>query len=407
MSDVDVKKRRSLNHYAFYPVTVPPFFLEEEFEKCKTKNSNLLSNESIYENANVDSYKDTILNSRDTNQHWGRFVTNIGSNVAYTNNQRSSVVYTDSEGSSSNGTYSNDKQQEVDSEQAEIQCIKEDILADIDAEWGGSERLNALFNQPIIDHYDFKTTKDRKEWSEYISKVKVFYYSNITDLNNSHKSVNNQKNQQDKHHSDWLEELNVEKERWRRLKGSQYQKWKPLLVELLLDSQYVPLSFRIIIIVLCLISLGISVSIYLNSNAIMLMVNEPLQQQASTYMAIVVSSVAVVYSTYIAHDEFTGKPLGLRNPLIKLRLIMLDLLFIIFSSANLALAFNTLFDPNWVCMDDDNGDLQHHYPHVSYICRKQRTLSAFLFFMMFTWVVTFAIAIVRVVEKVSSFSPRF
>lgn len=121
-------------------------------------------------------------------------------------------------------------------------------------------------------------------------------------------------------------------------------------------------------------------------------------------MAICVNSIAVLYLVYIGYDEFSGKPLGLRNPLSKLRLILLDLLFIIFSSANLSLTFNTLYDSQWVCTTEEASNRQ--LPRIDYICRKQRALAAFLFMVLFMWVTTFTISIVRVVEKVSSSSPR-
>ena len=99
--------------------------------------------------------------------------------------------------------------------------------------------------------------------------------------------------------------------------------------------------------------------------------------------------------------------MGLRDPLGKLRLILLDLLFIIFSSANLALAFNTLFDKRWVCRHDGGPTARAGEDlTISYICRKQRALSSFLFVMVVLWVITFTISLVRVVEKVSSASPR-
>jgi hypothetical protein len=66
-------------------------------------------------------------------------------------------------------------------------------------------------------------------------------------------------------------------------------------------------------------------------------------------MAIVVDVVAIPYILYITWDEYTGKPLGLRSPKAKIRLVLLDLFFIIFESANLALAFAALTDNNGSC----------------------------------------------------------
>ena len=115
-------------------------------------------------------------------------------------------------------------------------------------------------------------------------------------------------------------------------------------------------------------------------------------------MAICVQSIAMVYLIYITWDEFNAKPLGIRNPLAKIRLILLDLLFIIFSSANLSLSFNTLYDGRWVCQIDEYS----MYPKVESICDKQRALAAFLFLVLVMWVSTFTVSILRVIEKVSS-----
>ena len=46
------------------------------------------------------------------------------------------------------------------------------------------------------------------------------------------------------------------------------------------------------------------------------------------------------------------------------------------------------------------------YKRQGYICDKQRALAAFLFLVLVTWVVTFSISILRVVERVSSGAPR-
>lgn len=62
----------------------------------------------------------------------------------------------------------------------------------------------------------------------------------------------------------------------------------------------------------------------------------------STNMAIVVDAVALVYLLYITYDEYSGKPLGLRPAKAKMRLIFLDLFFIVFDSANLSLAFEAI-----------------------------------------------------------------
>ena len=168
---------------------------------------------------------------------------------------------------------------------------------------------------------------------------------------------------------------------------------------------------RFIIVVLCTIALSLSARIYVNSKAHYFGrdLNEPitselkkytLGQKPSTIMAIVINSISIVFEVFVAVNEFKGEPLGLRNPLGKLRLLLLDLFFIIFFSANLSIAFGSMLDNDWVCVGGYPSNKSS--PKVNYICRKQRTLSSFLFLILCAWVITFTISITRVVNRVSS-----
>ena len=106
---------------------------------------------------------------------------------------------------------------------------------------------------------------------------------------------------------------------------------------------------------------------------------ERLSQTASTDMAIIVDVVAMIYLLYITYDEYTGKPLGLRSAKAKMRLIFLDLFFIVFDSANLSLAFEAI----------DYGDC------VEQICSWQKALASVLLIALIAWLLTFAISVLR------------
>lgn len=176
------------------------------------------------------------------------------------------------------------------------------------------------------------------------------------------------------------------------------QSWKPKFYVILLNDPYVPLTFRTIMFCLSCVALSLSASVFVHSKN-----NTPfsIPQQPSTIMAIVVQSLALVYIVYITYDEYSGKPLGLRDASSKIRLIMLDLLFIIFSSANTALAFNTMCDKRWVCRTDhDLGDPDPQ-PYNYAMCSRQKGLVAFLLVILFSWVSTFSISIFRLVERVA------
>ena len=98
----------------------------------------------------------------------------------------------------------------------------------------------------------------------------------------------------------------------------------------------------------------------------------------STNMAIVVDAVALVYLLYITYDEYSGKPLGLRPAKAKMRLIFLDLFFIVFDSANLSLAFEAI---------EGNCDL--------HVCSLQKALASVLLIALIAWLLTFSISVMR------------
>lgn len=144
----------------------------------------------------------------------------------------------------------------------------------------------------------------------------------------------------------------------------------------------VPLIFRITVLTTSTLALGLSASIYHLTHY------SSFPQTPSTIMAIVVDVVAIPYIGYITWDEYTGKPLGLRSPKAKMRLVLLDLIFIVFESANLALALAYLVDANGACGVGENGN---DYG----ICSRQQTLSAFLFIALVAWISTFSVSILR------------
>ena len=98
----------------------------------------------------------------------------------------------------------------------------------------------------------------------------------------------------------------------------------------------------------------------------------------STNMAIVVDAVALVYLLYITYDEYSGKPLGLRPAKAKMRLIFLDLFFIVFDSANLSLAFEAI-----------QGDCDFR------VCTRQKALASVLLIALIAWLLTFSISVMR------------
>ncbi|KAH0558489.1 hypothetical protein GP486_004853 [Trichoglossum hirsutum] len=155
----------------------------------------------------------------------------------------------------------------------------------------------------------------------------------------------------------------------------------------LLRNPIIPLVFRLIIWFFSLVALALGGSIFHISQM------EGLSQRPSTLMAIVVDIIALVYILYITYDEYTGKPLGLRSPKAKMRLILLDLFFIVFDSANLSLAFDALSDVRWSCKDDD--ELGGATPSNGPLCVQQRALSSVLLVALVAWIMTFSVSVLR------------
>ncbi|KAI6245031.1 Regulator of phospholipase D SRF1 [Erysiphe necator] len=156
---------------------------------------------------------------------------------------------------------------------------------------------------------------------------------------------------------------------------------------ILIMHPLVPLLFRLIVLSTSIIALGIATSVHYLS------VKYNYEQTPSSTMAIGVDVVALPYILYITWDEYTGKPLGLRAPGAKIRLVLLDLFFIIFESANLSLAFGALTDDNGSCENSVYG-----YNYI--ICNRVKALCGILMLALYAWSLTFAISIFRLVQRV-------
>lgn len=160
-------------------------------------------------------------------------------------------------------------------------------------------------------------------------------------------------------------------------------------------NAFIPLTIRSIVIVFSALALGLAANVWLRIGKV-----NGCKPGSSTYMAIIVDVVAIAYTGYITYDEYTSKPLGLRSPRAKMRLILLDLVFIVFDSANLSLAFQYLTDPGWACRNSDLQDTMDQCPKNDTICVRQKALTATLLIALVAWLLTFSISMFRLVERV-------
>jgi len=157
-----------------------------------------------------------------------------------------------------------------------------------------------------------------------------------------------------------------------------------------MNHPMVPALIRMVVLIFSIMALSLAGAIFHYSN------RNDCENNSSTWMAIVIDVVAILYTIYITYDEYTSKPLGLRSHNAKMSLIFLDLAFIVFESANLSLAFQALTDEKWACKDNanDNGG---YCPYTKSICTRQKALTATLLIALLAWVSTFTISTLRYV----------
>ena len=163
--------------------------------------------------------------------------------------------------------------------------------------------------------------------------------------------------------------------------------WYKRRQQTILRNPMVPLAFRMTVFTFSAVAASLGASIYYLSNV------HGFSQGPSALMAIIVDAVAMIYILYITYDEYTGKPLGLRPAKAKLRVILLDLFFIVFQSANLSLAFQTLSDPDAACEPGDVGKASDQTDGD--VCRKQKALASVLLIALIAWLSTFCVSILR------------
>jgi len=168
--------------------------------------------------------------------------------------------------------------------------------------------------------------------------------------------------------------------------------WYKRMQFTLLRNPFIPLLFRLIIFFFAAIALALGSSIFHLTR------KNRLVQGPSAEMAIIVDAIAMIYILYITYDEYRGKPLGLRSARAKLRIVLLDLFFIVFESANLSLAFQSLSYPGEGCSAVDEGKAGSSTS--TGICERQESLASVLLVALIAWLMTFSVSILRLVERV-------
>jgi hypothetical protein len=142
------------------------------------------------------------------------------------------------------------------------------------------------------------------------------------------------------------------------------------------------LIFRLLVLGSTISSLAIATTLYRTHWWYTSRSTYELAQRGQVILAIVVDSSSVPYVFYMTFDDIFGAPLGLRRPIVKVSLTLLDLFFIILKAASTSLAFQAL--------ETTSTDL-----NVSLV----KALAACLLTGLVFWVVNFTISLLRIIER--------
>ncbi|RDA90156.1 hypothetical protein CP533_2199 [Ophiocordyceps camponoti-saundersi (nom. inval.)] len=148
----------------------------------------------------------------------------------------------------------------------------------------------------------------------------------------------------------------------------------------MMRSSLSPLLFRLTVVVTSILALGVASRIFRDENA----VERDGAERTQSMFAVVVDCVAIPYIGYMIYDEYTGKPVGLRSGVSKIRLILLDVFFIIFKSASTALAFE--------------GIAYHRLEELQNL-NLSTVLGVFELVGLMSWTMTFVVNVFRTVER--------
>lgn len=165
-----------------------------------------------------------------------------------------------------------------------------------------------------------------------------------------------------------------------RRKALHEQIWR-----LLLNHPLVPALLRLFVLVTSIVSLAVSGNLWLVYSGTVLMVDGQAgaSLRSQWIVAIVVDCIVTPYVVYMTWDEYHGPQLGLRSPMQKVSLTLMDLFFIIFKSASTTLAFDSLYD--------------QQSPREQKI--KMEVLASFLLLGLIGWILNFTVNVFRLVQR--------
>ncbi len=146
-----------------------------------------------------------------------------------------------------------------------------------------------------------------------------------------------------------------------------------------------PLLLRLAMWVLSLVALALGVDLLRRPRS----EREPRLHRAAV-LTVIVSGTAAVFLLFITYDEYSSKPLGLRAPSVKLRLLLLDLVFVVAMTANMTQSAHNFWARAYVAAAKPLRER-----------RQQVALITILAVTLAVWLVTFVITAFRLVARVA------
>lgn len=152
---------------------------------------------------------------------------------------------------------------------------------------------------------------------------------------------------------------------------------------ILLNHPLVPAILRFSVLVLSIASLAFSASLWRQYAANVTVGDSTTTLRTQWLVAIVVDCVVTPYVFYMTWDEYSGLQLGLRSPMQKVSLTLMDLFFIIFKSASTTLAFDSLYIDG-----SPPGEMA-----------RMKALASFLLLGLIGWIMNFTVNVFRLVQR--------
>ncbi|KAI1281101.1 hypothetical protein F5Y07DRAFT_355375 [Xylaria sp. FL0933] len=177
-------------------------------------------------------------------------------------------------------------------------------------------------------------------------------------------------------------------------RSSRKAAWFMRVGDFVLRHPIAPLIFRLIVLISTISALALATVIYRREKDPKVVTGSQ-TETSQAIVAIIIDSVAIPYILYMTYDEYTGKPLGLRQPTQKVSLTLLDLVFIVLKSASTALAFEALVYHSGGGKGQDPRDDAQRLQSLDLA----RALAALTLVGLIAWILNFTISVFRLAEK--------